>query len=252
MTMTEWLSTRQTADRLGVSEATVRRWGDRGLLPVHRVGRRRERRFPTDRLEQFRQPSRPGAAEVTARPDTARVSLGATVLPVFTHLACFYDTDDRMLRLASPFLRDGIQAGQPCILAAAGREADIHLESLRRTGVDVDRALRTGGLTLWSAPTASTDEALSWAEDALWAAVSMAGTGDRVIRAVGEALSQRRRFGSEADLMAFEAAMSSITGRFPGLWLCQYDVREFSGPTLLTALRAHPDMLALPLRTLIS
>src|SRR2546428_10553137 len=39
-----WLSTRQAAKRLGVSEASVRRWSDRGLLPVQRVGKRLERR----------------------------------------------------------------------------------------------------------------------------------------------------------------------------------------------------------------
>src|SRR5256885_10054098 len=40
-----WLSTLQAAKRLGVSEASVRRWSDRGLLPVQRVGKRLERRF---------------------------------------------------------------------------------------------------------------------------------------------------------------------------------------------------------------
>src|SRR3989442_8013463 len=54
-----WLSTGQAAKRLGVSEASVRRWSDRGLLPVQRVGKRLERRFKPGHLERFAAPARP-------------------------------------------------------------------------------------------------------------------------------------------------------------------------------------------------
>src|SRR3989475_10391149 len=55
-----WLSTRQAAKRLGVSEASVRRWSDRGLLPVQRVGKRLERRYKPEHVERFSAPPRPG------------------------------------------------------------------------------------------------------------------------------------------------------------------------------------------------
>src|SRR2546423_4024484 len=39
------LNTAEAARFLRVSQASIRRWSDSGLLPSHRVGRRRERRF---------------------------------------------------------------------------------------------------------------------------------------------------------------------------------------------------------------
>jgi len=248
--MNEWLNTRQAAERLGVSEASVRRWSDQGILPVQRVGNRRERKFQTDHLDHFRAPARTASPGPNGRQsDVVAVTVGTVLIQTYTHLAVFYDTDERRLRLASPFLREGLLAGQPCLLAAFGPEAEIHLESLRGLGLDVDAAQQAGQLRVWSEPVATIAEGLRWWEDALWSALN---TGTKVIRVVGETVSQRRRFGSEPDLLAYEAALNLVTSRFPCVVLCQYDVREFSGPALLTALRAHPDMLALPMRTLIS
>jgi len=39
------LTTREAATFLKVSEASIRRWTDSGLLPARRVGRRRARRL---------------------------------------------------------------------------------------------------------------------------------------------------------------------------------------------------------------
>ena len=71
----DWLSTRQAAKRLGVSEASVRRWSDRGLLPVQRVGKRLERRFKAEHLERFAVSTSPGrvvAADRLGKPGLAR------------------------------------------------------------------------------------------------------------------------------------------------------------------------------------
>src|SRR3979490_3074688 len=47
------LNTKEAARFLRVSEASIRRWSDAGLLPASRVGRRRERRFAHDELGRF-------------------------------------------------------------------------------------------------------------------------------------------------------------------------------------------------------
>ncbi|HKC19604.1 MAG TPA: helix-turn-helix domain-containing protein, partial [Candidatus Dormibacteraeota bacterium] len=75
------LSTREVAERLGVSEASVRRWSDDGRLPVQRVGKRRERRFRLSDVElaargeqtQPPRPSRPGPGEVVVAGQALRV-----------------------------------------------------------------------------------------------------------------------------------------------------------------------------------
>src|SRR3989475_7155797 len=107
---TTWLSTQQAAERLGVSEASVRRWSDRGLLPVQRVGKRLERRFKPEHVERFAVPARPGPPVAT---DPPRVTLAGQTVDLATHLATLYDSDAARIRLAAPFLADGIRAGQP-------------------------------------------------------------------------------------------------------------------------------------------
>src|SRR5258708_39822228 len=47
------LNTAEAASFLGVSEASVRRWGDGGLFPMGRVGQRRQRRFRRADLAAF-------------------------------------------------------------------------------------------------------------------------------------------------------------------------------------------------------
>jgi len=47
------LNTKEAAQLLRVSEASIRRWSDSGLLAARRVGRRRERRFERPELERF-------------------------------------------------------------------------------------------------------------------------------------------------------------------------------------------------------
>src|SRR5947208_9694813 len=85
-----WLSTLQAAKRLGVSEASVRRWSDRGLLPVQRVGKRLERRFKPEHVERFAVPARPGPPVAS---DPTRVKLAGQLVELGTHLATLYDSD---------------------------------------------------------------------------------------------------------------------------------------------------------------
>ena len=47
------LAIREVAQLLGVHINTVRNWGDRGLIPVYRVGPRRDRRFRREDVVAF-------------------------------------------------------------------------------------------------------------------------------------------------------------------------------------------------------
>jgi excisionase family DNA binding protein len=55
----EWLGLAETAEILGVHPNTIRRWGDQGLLPVHRTegGHRRFRREDIEIWQQSRETS---------------------------------------------------------------------------------------------------------------------------------------------------------------------------------------------------
>src|SRR2546428_2303322 len=111
------LNTKEAARFLRVSEASIRRWSDAGLLPARRVGRRRERRFATADLVQFLG-QRSGDPQLPKQALT--VSVGGAPISLRTHLAPIFSTDLGGLRLSVPFLAEGLAAGQPCFLAATG------------------------------------------------------------------------------------------------------------------------------------
>lgn len=253
--MEEWLSTREAAEVLGISESTVRRLSDRGALPTQRVGRRGERRFKIEHVQGFTLPATPSpqqrprlAASATA--PALGVMVGGRLIDTSSHLAVFYDSDAGRLRLSAPFLQEGLRAGQPCFLIAGGDALDSYLERLRGArGLDLDAAISSGQLRVADTPGTTVDEAVDFWERALWTAIESPGA---VIRLVGEMVSVRDRFVSESEMLAFEAAITLTLKRFPCVALCQYDVRRFSGQALFFALRAHPDLFAQPLGPFLS
>src|SRR5437899_8712902 len=68
------LTTREAATFLKVSEASIRRWTDSGLLPARRVGRRRARRLREEDLRMFMEAG-PGQS-----PTDADTSLSSTMV----------------------------------------------------------------------------------------------------------------------------------------------------------------------------
>ena len=241
------LSTREVAERLGVSEASVRRWSDSGRLPVHRVGKRRERRFRARDVAAAA--SRHPASSPPAKPGAPNVVVAGQAMNVPVHLPALYDSDAGRVRLTAPFLAEGLKARQPCFLLAQGEELDSYLVALDADpGVDVDEALASGLLTVVGAPGRTVAQALDFWEAKLWDAVDGHAT---LVRAVGEMVSEREGFESEREMLAYEAAFNMTARRFPCAVICQYDVRRFSGQAILAALRAHPDVLDVSLSLLI-
>src|SRR6202521_2635759 len=237
MASSSLLNTKEAARFLRVSEASIRRWSDSGLLPVQRVGRRRERRFVQSELR--RSPGSPPGASRPAASNLAAVNVGGASVPLRTHLAPIYSSDFGGLRLSVPFLADGLRAGQPCFLVAGGVHLDRYFNALTDQGIDVASATDSGGLVIIPGPGADVAQAISGWERLFGKA--LAG-GPTVLRVIGEMVCERMGFGSEAAVMAYEEAYELRAKRFPVATLCQYDAREFDGEIMLRALKSHPDM----------
>lgn len=220
------LNTPEAARFLRVSQASVRRWFDAGLLPGHRVGRRGERRFKQEDLVAFlNRGSAPSAG-------AAAVNVGGVTSGVPLHLATLFGTDRGGLRLTAPFLREGIRLGQHCYLVASGAVLERYASELGSLdGIDVVEF--KGG---------TADAAIVQWEDSL--ARSLA-EGSPVIRIVGEMVEERAMFASEDEMLRYEEAFDLMCRRFPLAVLCQYDARRFDGLAVLRALKAHPDLYGL-------
>src|SRR5229473_1179436 len=154
------LNTAEAAKFLRVSEASVRRWSDSGLLQARRVGRRRERRFREADLTGFLSCG-DSSAPLRRAADPGGVVVGGTHVPIHSHLATFYNNDDSRLRLTIPFFRDGLASGQPCFLIAEGAVLKAYLQALHgQDGIDVDAALRDRKLLTAPGPGSSVKGAL--------------------------------------------------------------------------------------------
>jgi transcriptional repressor of dcmA and dcmR len=242
------LNTDEAARYLRVSKASIRRWSDAGLIASRRVGGRRERRFREADLVAY---LGRGGVPPPARHDAAQAqtNVGGVALSPHSHVATFYNSDAGRMRLTIPFLVEGIRAGQPCILAADGDVLASYLDPLREAAVDIESARRTGQLVVVLDGLGSTVEsALDFWEQHFWQVLKAGQT----IRVVGEMACERKVFGTDAELMRYEAAYEQLAARFPTVTLCQFDVREFDGEMIFHAIRAHPDLFALDLRSFLN
>jgi excisionase family DNA binding protein len=230
------LNTEEAARFLRVSQASIRRWSDAGLLPARRVGRRRERRFAQADLVQFLG-QRTGDPQVPKQALT--VSVGGAPISLRTHLAPIFSTDLGGLRLTVPFLADGLRSGQPCFLAATGVVLERYFRALGQEAIDVDEAQRSGRLTIVGWPGATVAEAIGNWELLFGKALA---AGPAILRIVGEMACERSMFSSDAEMLAYEEAYEVMIRRYPAVTLCQYDAREFNGEVILRVLKAHPDM----------
>ncbi|HKB19249.1 MAG TPA: MEDS domain-containing protein [Candidatus Dormibacteraeota bacterium] len=233
---TRLLNTAEAARLLRVSEASIRRWSDSGLLRAARIGRRRERRFHESDLLAF------GELPPSKRAPIGTVNVGGMAIPVPIHLAPLYSTDEGRLRLTVPFLAEGIRLGQPVFLVANGPVLATYLDALgAQAGVDLERAQKDGLFTL-VAFEGDGSAAIAQFERLFGEALA---TRQTLIRLVGEMACVLTMFSSEDEMLRFEEAFEVMFRRYQIAAICQYDVRLFDGPSLLRMLKAHPDLFGL-------
>lgn len=186
------------------------------------------------------------------RPETATAALniGGISVRIPAHLATLYSTDAGRIRMTVPFFAEGLRSGQPCLLAANGAVLDRYIAALKdRDDVDFDRALHDGQFEVVHFRDGTAQGAIAEWEDRFGRILS--GTAG-VIRIVGEMAAERTTFHSEEEMLRYEEAFEVVYKRFPVVVICQYDVREFGGPALLRALKAHPDLFGLRLGAFLS
>jgi excisionase family DNA binding protein len=234
----DFVGTREAARLLGVSEASVRRWSDSGLLQAHRVGRRSERRFERTAVLRLK---RAGRADTP--PSASSVFLEGREIPVHTHLSSYYTSDRGRLRLGVPFLRDGLVAGQPCVIVSNREIARLLEDELKAEGVAVERALETGRLRELE-PFKTQSEGIETFERTF---ASFTRRGDLVIRVLGEATNNATSLGSIADLLRFEEMLNGLARRYPIVMICQYNVRVLEGTDVIDVLKGHADNFDQPL-----
>jgi excisionase family DNA binding protein len=233
------LTTREAATFLKVSEASIRRWTDSGLLPARRVGRRRARRLREEDLRIFMEA---GPAPSTGGADASLPSMMViqdVSVSLGSHLAAFYTTDAGRLRIGLPFLRDGLRAGETVVLRALPTIREHYFAALLSEGVDTAKAIQAGQLMIYPEIPGPASEQVARFEELLTAA-SRQRPGQ--IRLLAETLADVETLGSVAEHMVVEQQVAAVFKRFPVVTICAYDVRAFDAVTVIEALKLHSDI----------
>lgn len=167
-----------------------------------------------------------------------------------SHLATYYSSDVGRLRIAGPFLREGIKLGQPTFLIASGEVLERYLEAVEKDVEDeLAEARRRGLFATAPTPGRTVEEALNfWADRIAVASI----LNPAIVRIVGDMACVKSTFRSTREMLTFERHLGALFQDTPCVAICQYDVREFDGPSLLEAIKAHPDLIDLGLTKFVS
>jgi transcriptional repressor of dcmA and dcmR len=251
----ELLDISEAARFLNVSETSLRRWTNEGILPCLRIGRRRERRFRRADLLAFME--QPAAAQYRAnkkgesmnvQPWQEQAVQDEPVAAIHgNHLCGIYGTDAGRLDLAVPFLLEGLQKGSVCFLVAPSDVQGDVVQAMKVKRPSLDSDIKAGRLIVTEhqkSPSAQCrffETAMKKAED----------DGVESFRVVGDMWGLRLLV-SAKEMIELEVGFERlIVPRFPVVALCAYDARKFAGVELLDALKDHEDTFKFPMgRTL--
>jgi hypothetical protein len=182
--------------------------------------------------------------QVDRSPSSNFVGLPDVMVQAGSHLATYFSSEAGRVRIAAPFLRDGIALGQPCFLIASGEVLDRYIEALEADVKDeLALARESGRFATAPTPGRTVEEALAFWDERL--AQAMAISSPTIVRIVGDMACVKSTFTTVHQMLIFERQVGAIIKRSPSVALCQYDVREFDGPSLLEAMKAHPDVFDL-------
>ncbi|MCP5083984.1 MAG: helix-turn-helix domain-containing protein [Alphaproteobacteria bacterium] len=232
----ELLNIKEAAALLKVSEASLRRWTNSGRLACMRLGAKRERRFKREDLMAFMEDRAAPQAPPASRP--SEVLLEGVAIEYGNHICTLYENDLGRLKWSVPFIQDGLRNGEGCLLIATKAVREEVLDHIREVWDGVPEAIEKGQL-IQSDGIPDGEAMCRFVEQSVMAATR---AGMRSFRLLGD-MSWCLELGmSYDDLLAYEVRYNhDIARRFPLVSVCQYDVRDFSGPAVLNALKCHED-----------
>jgi hypothetical protein len=162
------------------------------------------------------------------------------------HIGCFYRGEDARDAVLLPYLRTGMQAGDPCLCFI---DTTAPEELRQRVVAETDDVSVTGDLDVQAAcdaylggGTFSMHHMIGLLESRVSTALDERATG-AVARVTGEMCWVLRSAGAADELFAYEHAVNDFAPRHRQVLLCLYDIAQFSAEALINAVRAHPKVL---------
>jgi anti-sigma regulatory factor (Ser/Thr protein kinase) len=148
----------------------------------------------------------------------------------YRHEALLYRGDDEFVAGTVPFIRDGLEAGQPVMVAVIAPKIERLREEL---GDDADRVVFVDMADLGGNPARIIP---AWREF-----VDEHAVNGQPVRGIGEPIWVGRRPPEVLECQLHEALLNLAVDPDTPLWLrCPYDVSALDGDVLAEAQRSHP------------
>lgn len=162
------------------------------------------------------------------------------------HLCLVYETQEEQFSAALPFIKIGLERGEKCLYIADTNASATLVNAMRTHGVDVDAAMRQGGLTI-------TDREIYPLHDGFdpGRMIEILARAERVARSAGFSalrVAGEMTWVSRTDprperLIEFEAKVNNLVRDHNILGICQYDRRAFPPEVVLKILCTHPTVV---------
>lgn len=164
------------------------------------------------------------------------------------HLASIYRTREQQFEAAIPFVRTGLERGERCLYIAGETDREEVLEAMADRGIDVERALESGALSI-HAPTAvyggterefDADDVLAFLESTV---DSITREGYEALRITAEMSWILEGWADLDQVIAYERAVNRFYTERDAIALCQYDRHAFPDDFLTTVIENHPHIV---------
>jgi hypothetical protein len=178
--------------------------------------------------------------------DTRQFSLSSLDLRPGEHFCALYCSEQERDTVLLPYLREGLMAGDKCLVAVHDNDSATLLDSIRES-VDVPGSLaskqleiRTGTDPLLDNEEFSIDEVIAFWDDNVRTALE---AGYPYIRLGAEASWWMPQLPGTEELVRYESELNRFAARYPQVILCMYDLRQYSESVVLDLLKTHPRVL---------
>ncbi|PKN69982.1 MAG: hypothetical protein CVU54_08095 [Deltaproteobacteria bacterium HGW-Deltaproteobacteria-12] len=224
--MEQLLNIKEAARILHVTETTIRRWTNTGLLNCYRIGRKRERRFKMEDLKQY-------LLSVNDHFNRQSAHLGYKDLdvPGGAHVAHLSLDEAESLEIGVAYISKGLQLGETVLIVAPVQKAESLLTALNERGAYSDANLKSGLLRVSAGMDSPASQIAYIARNA-----EDARGGLRLFSAM---VWMKQKGWSPADMRKLEDSTGAIPFDGVNLLLCQYTLESFPAATAMMAMETH-------------
>lgn len=224
--MEQLLNVKEAAEFLNVSEMTIRRWTNSGLLNCYRVGNRKARRFKYSDLINFL-----GETSKKSTPVAVALGIDGFAAPGDSHITHLSTDENEALDVAAAYVVKGLQDDETvCIVAPDGKTRRL-MDVLQQKVENVVKCCTTGKLHL--------SQGAETPEQQIKHLLDLAAQTEGRLRVFGDMTWTRDKGWRMGDLTRLEKTFNQSPRPGGCLFLCQYALNTFSGRETMMAVETH-------------